>query len=181
MTRTAAPARRPRAGLTLTETLVAMSISLVAVGTAVPGFDGARERRHLEGVTAQLETDLQLARSEAVALNRTLRIAFERGVAGGCYVIHTGGAQDCRCGDTGPVCQGDAVALRSARLDAESGVSLAGNVQSMVFDPAKGTVTPTGTLRVVGRSGREIRTVVNIMGRVRSCSPAGGVSGLPAC
>jgi hypothetical protein len=33
----------------------------------------------------------------------------------------------------------------------------------------------------VGRSDAAIHQIVNIMGRVRSCSPEGGVPGFPRC
>ena len=59
-------------------------------------------------------------------------------------------------------------------------VSVAGNVASIVFDPLHGTSTPTGTLRLVDDAGRAVHHVVNVMGRVRSCTPA-GVPGWRAC
>ena len=111
MKRSPLPRRRP-AGFSLTESMAALAVSLVALGSAVPGFETARERRQLEGVAAQLETDLQLARSEAVALNRTVRIAFDADAAGACYIVHTGGAQQCRCGASGPECAADVAVLR---------------------------------------------------------------------
>ena len=43
--------------------------------------------------------------------------------------------------------------------------------------PCKGTVTPTATLRVEARDGRAIHQVVNLLGRVRSCSPQGRIAG----
>jgi type IV fimbrial biogenesis protein FimT len=58
------------------------------------------------------------------------------------------------------------------------------NVASILFDPLHGTSTPTGTLRVVADSGRAVHHVVNIMGRVRTCSPAGAapvVAGYRVC
>lgn len=176
-----APARLHNRGITLTEATLTMAVSLVAVGAVAPGFDAARERRHLEGIAAQLETDLQLARSEAVALNRTLHVGFQADAAGACYVVHTGAAKQCSCSGATPVCTGSALALRSVRIDSTSGVTLAANVRSMTFDPLQGTVTPTSTMRVLGRDGREIRKIINIMGRVRTCSPARGVPGLPQC
>ncbi|MFO1294734.1 MAG: GspH/FimT family pseudopilin [Rubrivivax sp.] len=180
MKRSPLPRRRP-AGFSLTESMAALAVSLVALGSAVPGFETARERRQLEGVAAQLETDLQLARSEAVALNRTVRIAFDADAAGACYIVHTGGAQQCRCGASGPECAADVAVLRHVRVAAAGGVTLSANVRSMVFAPLEGTVTPTATMRVAGGNGREIRQIINIMGRVRSCSPGARVGGLPAC
>ncbi len=171
----------PRRGLTLTETMVALTITLVAVGAAAPGFESARERRHLEGVAAQLETDLALARSEAVALNRTLRVVFERDASGSCYMLHTGSIDDCRCSATGPVCRAGVAAVRHVRVAADSGVGVVSNVRTMVFEPDKGTVTPTGTVRVEGRDGRALHQVVNLMGRVRTCSPAPALPGYKAC
>ena len=54
------------------------------------------------------------------------------------------------------------------------------NVASIAFDPLHGTSTPTGTLRLVDGRGRAVHHVVNVMGRVRSCTPA-GVPGWRAC
>jgi type IV fimbrial biogenesis protein FimT len=52
---------------------------------------------------------------------------------------------------------------------------------SMLFDADRGTVTPTGTLRLQLADGRAIHHVVNIMGRARTCSPRGAVPGHPPC
>ena len=60
-------------------------------------------------------------------------------------------------------------------------VSIVSNAGSMPFDPMHGTSTPTGTVRIVGMNGREVRHIVNVMGRVRSCSPAPVVPGYRAC
>ena len=52
---------------------------------------------------------------------------------------------------------------------------------SVLFDPLHGTASPTATVRVTGLSGRAIHHVVNVMGRVRSCSPLGAVPGYRVC
>jgi len=67
------------------------------------------------------------------------------------------------------------------RLGLNSAVQLRSNVPSIVFDSAKGTSTPTGTLRLVSADERAVHLVVNIMGRVRSCSPRAAVPGYKAC
>jgi type IV fimbrial biogenesis protein FimT len=51
----------------------------------------------------------------------------------------------------------------------------------MLFDTDRGTVSPTGTLRIHAADDRTVHHVVNIMGRVRTCSPNGLVAGHPAC
>jgi len=179
-TRPATP-RRTR-GLTLIECMVALAVSAVVAGTAVPGFQATLERRHLEGAAAQLETDLAMARSAAVAANRSLRISFENSAAGSCYVIHSGAAGSCACnGAALPSCTGAEQMWRSVQFAAGGPVALQTNVRSMVLDPDKGTVSPTGTLRLVGRGGHGVNVVVNIMGRVRQCTPTPPLNGFRAC
>jgi type IV fimbrial biogenesis protein FimT len=60
------------------------------------------------------------------------------------------------------------------------GVNVIANVASMRFDQTNGTVSPAGTIRVA-TNGSEVRHVVNIMGRVRSCSPGGSAKGYIVC
>lgn len=168
-------------GWTLIEALVSLCVTAVALGAAVPGFDAARERRHLDGVAAQLETDLQLARSASVLQSRNIRVDFTADGSGSCYVVHNGAAGACRCDAGGaPVCTGGAEALRSMAYGAELPVRLSSNASSMLFEHTRGTVTPTSTVKVTGNAGA-VHVVTNIMGRVRSCSPAGKAAGYPAC
>ena len=77
-------------GVTLIEAAVAMTLIAIAVSTAAPGFQGLVARKRLEGVAAQLATDLQTVRTEAVARNGPVRLSFHANAAGSCYVIHTG-------------------------------------------------------------------------------------------
>ncbi|MBL8287911.1 MAG: GspH/FimT family pseudopilin [Rubrivivax sp.] len=183
MNRTAAafrPTRRPQRGFTIIEGLICVTVMLLAVSAALPSFSSAREQRRVEGAAAQLETDLQLTRSLAVAQNRTVRFDIGGDSSGTCYVVHNGAAGDCTCTAQGAVCSGGAQPHRSQHYAADSGVAVQANVASMVFDPLKGTVTPTATLRVEGPR-YAIRQIINIMGRIRSCSPDGAVAGYKAC
>ena len=175
------PARRQR-GVTMIESLIAVTVTAVALGAALPGFEQARERQHLKGAAAQLRTDIMYTRSLAVASNRGVRIGFESLAAGSCYVVHTGASNACSCESTGTAtCSAGAEAIRTVYFPASGPVSVRANVRSILFDPEKGTSTPTGTLRVVSRGDAAIHQVVNVMGRVRSCAPAPGVAGLPRC
>ena len=179
---TAFTTSRRQLGLTLIESLMAVAITSAATGVVLPGFKQAMERRHIDGAAAQMRTDVQLARSLAVAQNRTLRISFKTGAYGSCYVVHSGGANDCSCNAAGvPACGNGAEALRSVHFEAASPVQLRSNVASMVLDPTKGTVSPTGTLRVTGQADRAVHVVVNIMGRMRMCTPNSGLPGYAAC
>lgn len=177
---TARPLRRLSRGLTLVEAVVTLAVLTVLAGLAAPDLGRLVERRELEAAAAQLETDLQLARSEAVSRHATVRLDVQAGAGASCYVLHDGPAGSCDClADGAPVCRADARVLRSVRLAPGARVALASNSPSMAFDADAGTVTPTGTLRLTGRGGDEIRQVVNIMGRVRSCSPS--MNGFKRC
>jgi type IV fimbrial biogenesis protein FimT len=154
----------------------------VVLGAGLPGFESMREKRHLEGASAQLKTDIHLARSEAVLRNRTVRLTMASTAGGSCYLVHVGKASDCRCNPDGSTaCKPGAVALRSVGFVAGGPLQLRSNVSAIVFDPVKGTSTPTGTLRFTGQQGREVRLVVNVMGRVRACTTTTDSSGDVRC
>lgn len=174
--------RRAQSGVTLVEAAVVLSISAILTGMAVPSFKRAIERRHLDGAAMQLETDIHYARMLAVARNSPLRVSFSSGPGGSCYVIHAGAANTCTCRADGTAqCTGDGAAERSVLFAAGGPVTVASNARSMLLDPLKGTVTPTATVQFNGRNGSAIHQIVNVVGRVRSCSPAPALSGYKPC
>ena len=170
-------------GLTLTELLIAIGIMSILMTLAVPSFDEFLNRRRLEGYAAEMVTNIQYTRSEAAARNKQLRISFGTDTGGSCYVIHTGGAGSCTCNINGTAQCNDANAatIKSIGLTADQGVNLQANVSSMLFDPVRGTVSPTGSINFTGSNGKTIRHVINIMGRTRTCSPNSAVNGYSAC
>lgn len=175
------PSTRSQRGLTIVETAVAIAVVTLGATAAAPGLQQLLDTRRLDAAAGQLAGDLQLARLEAVARQQPLRLAWPAGQS--CYVLHTGAAGACRCEGTGEAatCDAGALALRTVRWSAADRVAITSNTASLVFDPLHGTVSPTATLRVTGADGRAIHHVVNVMGRVRSCSPGSAVPGLRAC
>jgi type IV fimbrial biogenesis protein FimT len=174
------PLRRRQFGASLVEAMIVLAIIGLLLGSVLPGWADARDRRSLEAASAQLATDLRLTRSLAVAQGSPVRLSVPAAQA--CYVVHTGPARACSCDATGAAtCRGDAQALRVATLPGSGRVALSSSSASMLFDADRGTVTPTGTLRLRLADGRAVHHVVNIMGRIRTCSPAGRVAGHPAC
>ena len=150
--------QRRQAGVTLVETVTVTAVVAVVAGTAVPGFERALQKHRLEGAAAQLETDIHYARSLAVARNLPLRISFDNAAA--CYVIHSGAAKQCSCAaDGSATCTGGAQAERSV------GLAAGGKL----------------VLKLESTHGMAVHQVMNIMGRVRSCSPAPGLSGYARC
>ncbi|NUZ07223.1 GspH/FimT family pseudopilin [Piscinibacter koreensis] len=176
-----AGARRAARGFTLIEAAIVLAVAMVIAFAVAPTFQEMIDTRRLVGAADQLASDLQHVRSAAVARNQTLRVSFHTSAAFSCYVVHTGGIDDCTCAATGAaVCNADVRALKTIALPAGR-IGIAANVASIAFDPVHGTSTPTGTLRVTDARGRAIHHVVNIMGRVRSCTPLGAVAGYRAC
>ena len=169
-------------GITLVELAVVVAITAILVGTAAPSLSDFIGLRRLEGAATQLATDIQFVRTDTVARNQPLRISFFSANDGSCYLIHTGPAAQCSCTASGAAqCSGDALALKAVQLPSRDRVSVAANAASILFDPLHGTSTPTATVRVVGPQDRAIHHVVNVMGRVRSCSPQATMPGYRAC
>ena len=169
-------------GVSLVESLVCLAITVGGLGATLPGFEKIRAQRHFEGAAAQMETDIHLARSLAVAHNQSLRMSFHADTQGSCYVVHTGDREDCSChADGSATCTQGAKPLRSVRFARSDALQLHANVGSILFDPVKGTSTPTGTLRLQASDDRQVHLVVNLMGRVRTCSPGAAVPGYRNC
>lgn len=169
-------------GFTLVEQLVALGVAAVAASSVLPSFEQALQSRRLEGAATLLRSDIQHARSLAGARGESVHLRLEGDEHGACYVVHTGRPGDCSCpGASEPRCVPGAEVLRLQRLPRAEGIALTSNSNSMLFDAALGTVTPTATLQLTNRVGQDIRIVVNIMGRVRQCTNTPPQSALPRC
>ena len=172
-------------GITLIETCVAVAIGAVVLGTAAPKFRQFIDKQRLEGAAAQLATDIRFTRAESVMRNTNLRLSMQSHGWGNCYVIHSGMTGTCECQANGQsVCSGDAASIRSAAFPAVDRLALNSNVSSIVFDPMHGTSTPAGTFELSLHGGPAIQHTVNLMGRVRTCSPsvdAPALSGYATC
>ena len=169
-------------GLTLVELAVAVAVAAVLASSAGPSLADFIAARRLDGVATQLATDIQFVRTDAVARNQPLRLSFFATAEGSCYLVHTGATAQCSCPATvAAQCSGDAVQLKAVQLPAGERIAVSANAASILFDPLHGTSSPTATLRVVGTNGRAVHHIVNLMGRVRSCSPLGAMPGYRAC
>jgi type IV fimbrial biogenesis protein FimT len=176
------PTPRRQRGLTLAEACCVLAITAILLTIGVPTLRDVLDARRLEGIANQLASDIQFARTEAVARNEPLRLSLHPAPGGSCYVIHTGPADHCSCNADGPArCLAGAQSMRTVVLATVDRVALQANVASMLFDPLQGTASPASTLRVIGTRDRAIYQVVNILGRVRSCSPRAAVPGYRAC
>lgn len=177
----ASTSRSPQRGFTLVEAAVTLAILAVLVCGAAPSFCGLIERQRLAGLAAQLAGDVQFVRSTSVLRNEALRLSFYSAAWGSCYVVHSGLRSQCSCSadSNEATCIAGATQIKTVVVPTSAGASVQANVSSILFDPLHGTSTPTGTLRVVSPTAGSIHHVVNVLGRVRTCTPDGPAPAIP--
>jgi type IV fimbrial biogenesis protein FimT len=170
-------------GVSLVEVCCTVSIVAALAGAIVPSFDSLRVRRAVDGVAAELATELHFARTEAVSRREGVRWSVSHVGTGSCVVVHTGSAADCTCSADGvAVCVPGTQLIKSTYFPASGRVLVTANVASMRFDPVNGTTTPAGTVRIAAAGGAPaVHHVVSILGRVRTCTPSGSAPGLRPC
>lgn len=179
---TQAVCRQPQRGVSLVESLICLAILATLLTGAIMGLRHLPGRHLVEATAELLETDLRLARSQALVVDDSVRFAVQsHGDGSTCYVVYQGAAGSCTCQPAGrSMCVADGATLRVAHQPADRGVRIVHSGKPLLFAAGKGTVTPTATLVVVDRDGQAIHQVVNLMGRTRTCSPS-GLSGLRRC
>jgi type IV fimbrial biogenesis protein FimT len=175
--------RRSIRGFTLIELIIAVAIAAILLTLAAPSFRGFLAKKRLEGVATELSTDLQYARSVAVARNTTVRLTF---ISATCYAIH----EVALAVDTATWCSAppaNSALLKSVQLQAGSSATLSGAPAYVEFDPVRGTaVTDTAnadaSIDVVSSMGSwQMRNTVTLLGKVNLCSPSASVRGFPSC
>jgi type IV fimbrial biogenesis protein FimT len=176
-------------GFTLIELMVVLAVIGVVLALAAPSFTGFLARKRVEGVAAELMTDLQLARSEAVARNAAVRLTFGTG----CYVIHTvQTAGSTSCSQTGASSMGTgAVEIKTAQLSTgtTAGFSPDNALTRIEFDPVRAAATvdggnaATGSVTVTNSAGSgQLRVSVSAAtGRPQVCTPSGTIKGYATC
>ncbi|MFN7723964.1 MAG: Tfp pilus assembly protein FimT/FimU [Rubrivivax sp.] len=173
------PTLRRSRGLTLIETCTVMAVGCTLLGLAAPNLKTFSERRELEAVSAQMRTNLAHARSLAAAQGLNVQVQFS---GPRCVVTYIGPTTSCQCNGSGQaLCVAPVNVLHVMHQPQGSRVSWQSNSTHLTLDAAKGTVTPTATVRITSQSGLELRNVVNLMGRVRQCAATAGLAGYPAC
>jgi type IV fimbrial biogenesis protein FimT len=170
-------------GLSLIEICMASSVVSILTCMTLPSFQSMLALRQLEGVANELWHDLQYVRASAISLNQNIQFQLQTHPSGiNCYVIHTGNSGDCICQTTPlrAVCNPGSRALKTVILPI-SRIQLSATRHRLSWSSNRGTVSPSATFRISSADGRSIVHVINIHGRVRTCSPDGRVKGIPRC
>jgi type IV fimbrial biogenesis protein FimT len=190
--------RRPNRGLTLIELLVAVAIGTILIMLAAPSFRDFILMQRLKSANAQLVTDLQFARAEAVARNRYVRFSLRTGASMSCYTIYTSDTHGTRCNcllGVGSACSGTMREIKTVQLPVSGGVRLgipAGQDSAFAFDHVTGGIvsipvnmlwpdpTPFEVSTYID-AARTLRTTVGMAGRPTVCAPGSLSVGAPAC
>jgi prepilin-type N-terminal cleavage/methylation domain-containing protein len=210
MGRLRAPRRRSArqaAGLTLIELMVVVAIAAIILALAAPSFSEYIVTQRVRSIHAQLATDLQLARSEAVARSAYVSVRFQEVSGPGeltCYVIFTRpdpttstdtcdctAAPGSRC-STHPTTTSE---VRTVTIPRELRVRVltpSGQTPTLTFEPRYAALrfpaSDLATLVAVGfqvdtsaDASRSLRAVVVPSGRPRLCTPTGSILSGTAC
>lgn len=170
------PDSRRSAGFTLLELLAAVSIVSILLALTAPSMQTLFTRNYLKASAQALAEDLQLARSEAIKRNRSVRIDIDTGVW--CYGITQAETSPCDC-RASPGATGACSIKRVVGTDYPA-IRLESTFSSTSFEPHRATAL-NGTLTLSATNGKSLNVVLSRLGRVRICAPSGGVPGYEPC
>lgn len=172
--------RQCQRGFTIIELMTVVVIAGVLVTLALPAFRDMLERRRLEGQANELATDLQYAKSEAVARNRNSVVVPSGG--GTCYTLASWvapagrtGSCDCTlapapaCTVSSPVIATDPVEMKTVTLANPVTVAITGTFD---FEPVRGAQqSAAAASAVVTLGSRSYSVGVSALGGVGPLSP----------
>ena len=186
-------------GFTLVELLIVVAVIAVILVMAAPSFRDMVLMQRLRSITAQLVTDLQFARNEAVSRGTLLRLSFESNANLTCYTLYTSSVIDNRCDcrlGPGAACVNGNVEVRTVQVPRSLAVQVA--IPPTEFDTAFAFDNVTGGLFVIPTddaalpfdgikiesaisNARKLVVRLNRAGRPLVCTPAGSTMTEPAC
>ena len=160
-------------GLTLVELLVVIGLVGILIAIAAPSMQGLISAKRVQGISDEIVTDVQYARSEAARRNRDVRIGFQASDTLSCYVLFVqpevlpveepasgvnGGAGGCDCSRMPPdkVCTAEVgrEEIKTVQVPQSRGVSFsASSADGPVVAFGTGLRRPGAGQRTRGRPG----------------------------
>ncbi len=183
-------------GSSIVELTSVVAIVAVLVSSAVPAVEGYYDKKRLIAAAEMVYSQLQKARSEAIARSEDVYVQFNTDGGENWAVglsTSTGCNPDHLLNDSNPcfmtVDDGDGVSNEADRvLQTESsqhypGIRMAGvtfNSDSAKFDYVRGT-GKAGSVKLESAGGYRLKVVTSLIGRIRMCSPSGDthITGYP--
>jgi type IV fimbrial biogenesis protein FimT len=191
------PSHHASRGFTLIELMVVVGLVVVLVSLAAPSLKRMIDVQRVNSTNAQLITDMQFARSEAVTRNQLVRVTFKQNAGMSCYSIYTYrlNTDSCDCLQPTACTSADTVEIRTVRVPSDTGVVVRtplGQPAEFAFEPVTGALykiptdfyTPPLNQFVVNTRidvERAIRTTIALSGRPTVCAPTGSKMQATAC
>ncbi len=167
-------------GMALWESLIVLLLAVLLGTAASVNLLDFLALKRLQAASGEWSRVLASARHWAFAQQTNARLELHNEPSSSCLVLHTGPRGACRgCGSEVSCAPG--AQLLASTQPLPPGVQPSGTSSSLAWSARERTVTPTGTLRLATADGRSIHHVVNLVGRVRLCSPDGLVWGMAPC
>ncbi len=191
--------KRTRHGFTLVELMIVIAVLGVLLVLAAPSFYDFIRVQRLKSINAQLVTDLQLARSEAIARRTWVRVAFRSNSSITCYTLYTtvNNVNSVRCNcllGAGAACGANATEIRTVQVPTRLSVRLLPGQtdNAFAFDHVTNSIAripldnvsqpvPRFVVNASIDGTRSLRTIVNQAGRTSVCAPAGSRMTEPPC
>ena len=194
-----------RRGLTIIELMVVVGVVGVLAALAAPSLRDFMARQRVAAINAELVTDLQYARSEAVSRGLQMRVQFRENETMTCYTIHTFGLAlgNCNClQPLGTACPSIAglTEIKTTQVLKSTSVTVrppgAFPYNYLVFTEQRGLANWRGhagdladyvsnwedfQVTVQSSISGKLRTAVNLVGRPQVCSPDASMNGAPIC
>ncbi|BAW80191.1 fimbrial protein pilin [Candidatus Nitrosoglobus terrae] len=166
-------------GFTLIEMMVTVAIAAILLAVAIPSFTQMMDKKRLEGAAESLYADLQLAQSEAIKANKTIKISFYTNSTVWCYGL-TDNTAGCNCQALNSCMIGGI--QRTVSSDEFQNITISSSLPTFSFSPPRGTAN-TSKIEFQSASNQTLQVKVSGFGRVKLCSPAGAgnLGGYPVC
>ncbi len=194
--------RRVQSAFTLIELLIVVAVAAVILALAAPSFQRMILSERLRGVHAQLVTDMNMARTEAVSRGTFVQFRVQSNTDQTCYIfyaklISTPTSSNCSCLAT-PRCGTDQREIRTVIIPRSDGIGFSvvtsPTAAGAVLDPRTGSVhlnmadyggvfpspfaVETSSL---SDTNFKLRATMALSGLVTPCVPAGSTMSGTAC
>jgi type IV fimbrial biogenesis protein FimT len=166
--------RQVESGFTLLELMITVAVLAILIAVGGPSMLRAAEKRETVSATEEIYSQLQFARSEAVARSDEV---FANIVAGAGWAIGVSDNAGCDPSDNMPACTlaeipaGNDVTYLFSAADFDD-ISVATTANQITFSPQRATASAaTIDVTSTGRVGYRMRVVVGVLGQISICSP----------